>query len=96
MSRIPLAFRAVALLLALIVLPWSAAAEPPHRAGKPNPVGPSVAAPLSSLWSWLTNFWAKNGCMIDPGGRCLPSAEATQPALTDNGCGLDPSGRCLG
>lgn len=95
MSRIPLAFRAVALLLALVVLPGSAAAEPPPRAGKSNPVDSSVAAPLSSLWSWLASLWEKNGCAIDPGGRCLPDTAPVQPALTDNGCGIDPWGRCL-
>ncbi len=97
MSRIHLVLRAVALLLVLAVAPWSAAAEPFHRARHPNPSASSVAAPLSSLWSWLISLWEKNGCMIDPDGRCLPGALPVQPATsTDNGCGLDPWGRCLG
>ena len=93
MSRIPLAFRAVALLV-LAVLPCSVAAEPLHRADKLNPVSSSAAAPLTSLWSWLISLWEKNGCMIDPSGRCLPSVAPAQPASADNGCSIDPGGRC--
>jgi hypothetical protein len=88
MTRIPLAFRAFALLLVLAILPWSAAAEPLHRAGKPNPVGSSAGTPLSSLWSWLISLWEKNGCAIDPWGRCR-----VVPAKS--GCMIDPGGRCL-
>lgn len=97
MKRIPTAFKAVALLLLLIVLPWTAAAEPPHRiagASKPYHGSSSVAAPLNSLWKWLTSLWDKNGCMIDPDGRCISGAAPAQPTSTDNRCGLDPGGRC--
>lgn len=96
MSRIPLAFRAVAVLLLMVILPWSAAAETLHRAGEPKPIGSSAAAPLSSLWSWLISLWEKNGCAIDPWGRCLPSTTPAQPASADNGCSIDPGGRCSG
>ncbi len=92
MSRIPLAFRAIALLLVLAILPWSAAAKPLQQAGK-SPIG-SAAAPLSSLWSWLINLWEKNGCAIDPWGRCLSSTAPAQPTGADNGCMIDPDGRC--
>ena len=94
MSRIPLLCRAVALLLVLAILPWSAAAEPLRRAGKPNLIGSSAAAPMTSLWSWLTSLWEKNGCAIDPWGRCLPGAAPAQPTDEDNGCSIDPGGRC--
>lgn len=92
MSRIPLAFRAIALLLVLAILPWSAAAEPLQRAAQFH-IG-SAAAPLTSLWSWLINLWEKNGCGLDPWGRCLPSTVPAQPTGTDNGCMIDPDGRC--
>lgn len=98
MSRIPLACRAVALLLVLaVLLPWSAAAAPPDRAVRTHPGRFEFTAPLASLWSWLAGLWEKNGCMIDPSGRCLPGTGATPPppAGTDNGCSIDPGGRCL-
>src|SRR5262249_6181530 len=34
----------------------------------------------------------KEGCKIDPNGRCL--AEAAQPSHTKAGCHLDPNGLC--
>jgi hypothetical protein len=91
MSRI---LRVVALLPVLALLPGSVGAEPLHRAGKPKPVGSFAAAPLPSLWSWLVNLWEKNGCAIDPHGRCLPGAAPVQPDGADNGCGIDPWGHC--
>ncbi|MEA2604195.1 MAG: hypothetical protein QOF89_5187 [Acidobacteriota bacterium] len=92
MSRIPLARRAVILLLILAVAAPLAAA-PVQRSGQ---VRFEAATPLASLWSWLARAWAKNGCLIDPHGRCLPGTGAAPapPASTDNGCGLDPGGRC--
>jgi hypothetical protein len=90
MTRIPLAFRVVALLLVLVVAtPWAAAAAPTDH-GRFD-----IATPLVRLWSWLAHVWAKNGCMIDPGGRCLPgTSTAPVPAGSENGCGIDPGGRC--
>ena len=106
MSRIPLSFRAVALLLTLTILPWSAAAEPLHRVSKTTPI-----------WSWLIHLWEKNGCAIDPWGhcqsgatpvqpkngcgidphgQCQPGVAPAQPDSTENGCSIDPGGRCLG
>ena len=92
MSRIPLARRAVILLLILAVATPLAAA-PVQRSDQ---VRFEAAAPLASLWSWLANAWTKNGCLIDPNGRCLPGTGTAPapPAGADNGCGLDPNGRC--
>lgn len=92
MSRIPLARRAVILLLILAIAAPLAAA-PVHRSER---VRFEAAAPLASLWSWLAQALAKNGCLIDPHGRCLPDTGAAPapPAGTDNGCGIDPDGRC--
>lgn len=47
--------------------------------------------PLSRLWNSLMRAWEKNGCELDPYGRCL---SATQTS-TDSGCLIDPNGRCL-
>lgn len=90
MSRIPLARRAVALLIILAVAAPLAAA-PIHRSG---PARFEAATPFASLWIWLSHIWAKNGCMIDPWGRCLPSTAPAPPAGADNGCSIDPHGAC--
>ncbi|MBW8874022.1 MAG: hypothetical protein JF614_03595 [Acidobacteria bacterium] len=98
MSRIPLVCRAVALLLILaVLLPWAAAAAPPDRAVRTHPGLYESTAPFASLWSWLAGLWEKNGCGLDPSGRCLPGTGAAhaQPASADNGCAIDPWGRCL-
>ena len=34
----------------------------------------------------------KNGCQMDPSGRCLPKR---RPVVRKNGCQMDPSGRCI-
>ena len=44
---------------------------------------------FSKLWSLLTRAWAKEGCHIDPYGRCLDASKVTK-----NGCSVDPNGRC--
>lgn len=46
---------------------------------------------LSSLGSWLWgDLLSKEGCGMDPFGRCSP---APQPGPeSDAGCGMDPSG----
>ncbi|MGH7483976.1 MAG: hypothetical protein ACREMY_00045 [bacterium] len=46
---------------------------------------------FAGFWSFLTRLWAKNGCEVDPNGRCLPAS----PQAADNGCSADPNGRCL-
>jgi hypothetical protein len=89
MKRSPLcAIVLLALLVGLIVVP-PAAAEP--RSG---PALSGLASVLERLWSFVSIFQAKNGCILDPDGalRCGPAPAAT----TKNGCILDPSGvpRC--
>jgi len=95
MLRIPL-FRAVPLLLALVLLPWGATAQPLKPVHKKAAVNASATAPLNRLRSWLLSIWEKNGCVIDPGGRCQPSSATAPQSIADNGCGIDPWGRCSG
>lgn len=52
---------------------------------------PSAAIPF---WSFLTSLWAKNGCQVDPDGRCAPGLTSVLPGRK-NGCQVDPNGRCL-
>ena len=94
--RIPLS-RVVPLLLVLVLLPWSAIAQPLKPAHKKAAVGASAtAAPLTRLRSWFLSVWEKNGCAIDPHGLCQPSSVTAPQPSADNGCGIDPGGRCSG
>jgi len=90
MSRIPLA-RSVVVLLLILSVAAPLAAAPIHRS---DPVRFEATAPLVRLWSWLSQVWAKNGCGLDPSGRCLPEAAPAPRPGANNGCGIDPSGRC--
>ena len=92
MSRIHLA-RRIGVLLLILAVAAPLAAAPIHR---PRQARSEGVSPLSTVWSWLTIVWTKNGCMIDPHGSCLPGTGSTTapPAATDNGCGIDPWGRC--
>lgn len=48
-------------------------------------------SPLVWLRSLLERVWEKEGCSINPFGRCV-----TEPVVTPkNGCLIDPNGRCL-
>jgi hypothetical protein len=55
-----------------------------------------LLASLVSLWDTpqqTQRLPTKEGCGMDPDGRCLPSTKS-QPQQIDAGCGMDPSGRC--
>jgi hypothetical protein len=45
---------------------------------------------LDRAWAFLIGAWTKEGCGLDPNGRCAP----TSTDRTDIGCGIDPDGRC--
>lgn len=97
MMRIPLARRVAALLIVLAATVPLAATAASHRSVPRSSDDQFATAPIAWVWSWLTSIWEKNGCMIDPSGRCLlgTGIVPTLPAGTDNGCGIDPSGRCM-
>jgi hypothetical protein len=57
-------------------------------------VNASITAHLNSLRSWFLSIWEKNGCVIDPGGRCQSNSVTAPQSTADNGCGIDPGGRC--
>jgi hypothetical protein len=62
---------------------------------------------LSRLWNAVVRAWEKEGCTIDPYGRCVnvpldsgdagcmidPNGRCLQKS--DNGCSIDPFGRCI-
>lgn len=78
---------------AILIGPRMSAAEPRAKALSPHSTQ-AVAAP----WDLFTGFWGflgrltKEGCMIDPHGRCLTDPASSQ---LDAGCTIDPHGRCL-
>jgi hypothetical protein len=80
--------KASVVLVALFLATTAVSAEPRPGAGT-RPAGIVASNPMESFsgfWSVLASFWTKNGCQMDPDGRCLP---------TKNGCSVDPDGRCL-
>jgi len=78
------------LLAALLTTaPWASAA-PRHGGGRPARASVVGAIPdvLVQAWRFLTGIWNKEGCHIDPNGRCVTNA-------VDTGCHIDPDGRCI-
>lgn len=51
-----------------------------------------LAALLLRAWDSLARLWTKNGCGVDPDGRCATASTST--SNVDNGCGVDPNGLC--
>jgi hypothetical protein len=76
----------VLVALFLVTTAVSAESRPGARAHSARIAGLSSVESFSGFWSVLVGLWTKNGCQVDPDGRCLP---------TKNGCSVDPSGRCL-
>ena len=91
-SRKEMVMRALLPFAALVVVVTlgisQASASPPVReaVGRDSKPALSFLAGLEALW---VNFWTKEGCGIDPWGRCVTSATA------DAGCRIDPWGRCI-
>jgi len=79
------------LLAAALVTPWASAAGP--RAESAQPPQAAEFAPLEvweRFWGLLRNAWIKEGCHLDPFGRCT-----AQPTVqTESGCNIDPDGQC--
>ncbi|HSS51509.1 MAG TPA: hypothetical protein VLX28_21405 [Thermoanaerobaculia bacterium] len=80
------------LLVAVLAAPWASAAA------QSGPAAISASAPLdlfSYAWRFLTHLWSKEGCRIDPDGRCTPqSTQALPVPRTGSGCHIDPNGAC--
>ena len=76
-------------LLLLLAAPaaWSAPALRSGPASVPSWTNQALA--LLAGWMGLgpSTVWTKEGCKLDPDGRCLPPLK--------EGCKLDPFGRCL-
>lgn len=100
MFRSPLRVFAVLVVALALTAPLCRAASPASAPGRALQAT-STPSHLFGLWDWLTSFWAKNGCSIDPSGHCVNSPTPTGqpippvPSLsnTDEGCAIDPGGR---
>ena len=87
-------FRRLVIVLALSAFlgtPLASLAAPHRAVPERAELRLDELSPLTWLWSLLERAWEKDGCLIDPNGRCLPG-----PVTTKNGCVIDPNGRCLG
>jgi hypothetical protein len=80
-------------LLAVVLASTAALAQSPSGSALRPLRAAELASPnlFSRLWSLLAS-WNKNGCQVDPSGRCLTQGSTVETG--DNGCELDPSGRC--
>jgi hypothetical protein len=86
--RIARLFAVLVLSLTLGVSQAAASQAPKGNAKRED--RPVTARALDRLLSFVSVFWQKEGCHIDPlGGRC-----AVAKPRTDEGCTIDPLGRC--
>jgi len=89
-------FRIAPAFLFAVVLATSAVLADPVSAVKPQRIERVAWAPtrvLARFWSFLGSVWSKNGCEVDPSGRCT-SSTGSVTTTGDNGCGADPNGLC--
>ncbi len=95
MLTAPLRRKTLLLLLAAVLLtPWPSAASPRSISPRPpHALESDVPELFSRVWSLLRNAGSKEGCHLDPDGRC--NASQAQPPSAKEGCKLDPNGRCL-
>jgi hypothetical protein len=79
------------LLAAVLAAPWASVAGPRTEGDQPaQAVQPGALELLDRFWGFLRNTWNKDGCHIDPFGRCTPQP----PVQTKEGCNVDPNGNC--
>jgi hypothetical protein len=78
------------LLIALVTTPWAAARSPQSETPRAAHAVEDVPF-FGNFWRFLRSVWEKEGCNIDPNGRCV--VEPTQTAKI--GCNIDPNGHCV-
>jgi hypothetical protein len=83
------------LIAALLIAPWASAA-PRHGSAHPMSLSGELGITdfLSRAWNLLAGAWTKEGCNIDPSGRCGSTLTAPSPLPIKEGCHIDPDGRC--
>ena len=78
------------LLVMVLATPWVSIAGS-ERESPRTIQGVELGMPeiFSRIWSFVRGVRSKEGCNIDPNGRCLPAAQPKE------GCHIDPLGRCI-
>lgn len=81
------------MLVAVLAMPWpSVAGSQSERSRMAQIEEPATLDFFSRIWSLLQSAGSKEGCHIDPNGRCTPQ---NPPSQTKEGCHIDPDGRCV-
>ena len=82
-------------LVAALAGAWPASAAGSLRENIPSARVDEWALPeiFDRFWSFLQRLEAKDGCRIDPFGRCEPAPSPV--SQSKDGCHIDPWGRCL-
>ncbi len=83
------------LLATTLAAVWTPSASGAQRESIRSAQAEEGALPefFNRLWSFLRGVEGKDGCHIDPNGRCTP-AQSPETQRKD-GCHIDPFGRCL-
>ena len=83
------------ILLAVLTAAWPSSAAMAHRNSTLSVQTDEVTIPeiLDRLWSFFRRVENKDGCHIDPNGRCA-TTQSPEPQRKD-GCHIDPWGRCM-
>jgi hypothetical protein len=78
------------LLLVSVFAATTALAQAPAISVRNFPFSASSPELFAWIQSHLAQFRSKNGCSVDPSGRCLPQGSGLSRG--DNGSEVDPSG----
>lgn len=81
--------RLFAVLVLLLALGASGAAASPADVPEAEASVLHLPSFLARLESLLAGVWNKEGCRMDPWGRCEPAVPTTEA-----GCRMDPLGLC--
>ncbi|HEY0510872.1 MAG TPA: hypothetical protein VGH73_03150 [Thermoanaerobaculia bacterium] len=77
----------------LLSMPTLAAERRIPSGARRAKVSVSITEAFLQFWSSMTGGLTKEGCTIDPDGRCIVRAVA--PTSSDAGCTIDPNGHCV-
>ena len=81
-------------VVVFVITPWASAASP--HAASPRWAQALEDVPLlGNFWSFLRSVWEKEGCGIDPWGRCVSGPDQSPPLQPKEGCNIDPNGHCI-
>lgn len=95
MLTVPLRRKILLLLLvAILITPWASAASLRQQSPRGEQAVESVPI-FGQFWNLLRSVWEKEGCRLDPDGRCANAPAQNPPLQPKAGCRIDPNGRCV-